>query len=379
LIQPAQDGCCLKKGLFAISYWLIVKKEYNLFKSISLSRITINCHFGVERSFRKRIWQSGLKEARPEYKMEKAIAITGATGFIGSALTKRLASNGRRVQALIRPESIHKKPCGEPVKWIQGDLDDVDSLRKLVSGADRVVHCAGTVRGADSQQFRRANVDGVSRLVKVIGEQQLSPRFLLISSLTAREPQLSDYAASKHQGERALMDSAGNMQWTVYRPCAVYGPGEREMMPVLRWMAKGLAPLFGSGNGRFSMIYIADLADAIEHWLHRPGGHRRTFELHDGKPAGYSWLDVINTISSLRGSPVVRLKIPVSIVNVAAALNIALSRVFGYAPMLTPGKVRELSHADWSADNADISEITGWSPKVQLAEGLQRTLGYNRN
>lgn len=311
--------------------------------------------------------------------MEKVIAITGATGFIGGALINRLAPGGRPIQALIRPQSIHKKPGEGTVKWIQGNLNDVDSLKQLVNGSDVVVHCAGVVRGATPEHFNRVNVDGVAHLARVVTRQQPTPRFLLISSLAAREPQLSAYAASKQQGEQVLMDAAENVEWSVYRPCAVYGPGDREVMPVLRWMAKGVAPLPGSANGRFSLIYIADLADAIVRWIDYPGGHRRTFELHDGKPAGYTWHDIINTISGLRGAPPVSLKIPVRMLKLAAILNIALARTFGYAPMLTPGKLRELRHSDWSADNTAISETTGWSPKITLAEGLRLTLGGSHN
>ena len=280
---------------------------------------------------------------------------------------------------MIRPESNHKKPGAGAVKWIQGDLDNAASLRQLIRGAGAVVHCAGVVRGATAEQFTRVNTDGVSRLVRAVREQRPIPRFLLISSLAAREPQLSDYAASKYQGEQALMEFAGDMAWTVYRPSAVYGPGEREIMPVLRWMARGVAPLPGSGDGRFSMIYIEDLADAIVKWLDCPFGHQSTFELHDGKPAGYSWQEIINTMARLRGGPVVRLKVPIAVLSVIAALNVATARVFGYAPMLSPGKVRELSHSDWSVDNSDICETAGWSPKIGLAEGLRRTLGWDQN
>lgn len=309
--------------------------------------------------------------------MAGTIAITGATGFIGGALIKRLVSTGRQIQALVRPASVHKQPGDGAVQWIQGDLDDLDSLRNLVRGADVVIHCAGVVRGATREQFNRVNVDGVARLVQVASQQQPLPRFLLISSLAAREPQLSAYAASKQQGERALMDTSGNMEWTIFRPTAVYGPGDRELMPILRWMAKGVAPLLGSGKGRYSFIYIADLADAIVRWLDCGRCQRSTYELHDGNPAGYSWHDVIDTVASLRGTPVVRLRIPLTMVKLAAALNIAFARAVGYAPMLTPGKVRELSHADWSVDNAAICENTGWSPKIELTEGLRRMLGLD--
>jgi nucleoside-diphosphate-sugar epimerase len=84
-------------------------------------------------------------------------------------------------------------------------------------------------------------------------------------------------------------------------------------------------------------------------------------------------------IAGLRGAPVVRLRIPVSMVKLAAALNIAFARAVGYAPMLTPGKVRELTHTDWTVDNAAICQDIGWSPKIKLAEGLRRTLGLNHN
>lgn len=311
--------------------------------------------------------------------MADVIAITGATGFIGGAIINRLAGGSKKIQALVRPESIHKKPDAGAVKWIHGDLDDADSLKQLVRGADAIVHCAGIVRGATAEQFTRVNTDGVARLVGAAREQRPIPRFLLISSQTAREPQLSDYAASKHLAEQALMETAGDMGWTIYRPPIVYGPGDREMMPILRWIARGFAPLPGSGDRRYSMIYVEDLADAIVQWLDCPFGHHSTFELNDGNPAGYSWHEVINTMVGLRGAPVVRLKIPITALKVIAALNLATASVFGYAPMLTPGKVREINHSDWSTDSTDISETAGWSPRIGLAEGLRRTLGWNRN
>jgi len=309
--------------------------------------------------------------------MSRTIALTGATGFIGRALIKRLASSGRQIQALIRLESIHKQPIDGAVKWIQGDLEDVDSLNQLVHGADVIVNCAGAVRGATQEHFNRINVDGVARLAQVAIKQQQPPRFLLMSSLAAREPQLSAYAASKQQGERVLMEASGKIDWAVFRPSAVYGPGEREMMPVLRWMAKGVAPLLGSGNGRFPLLYAEDLAEAVIQWLDRGRDQRLTYELHDGHPAGYSWQEVIQTIARLRGAPVVRINVPLALVKLIAMINLAAARAVGYAPMLTPGKVRELSHSNWTVDNTALCKNTGWSPKIDLAEGLRRTLKLN--
>jgi nucleoside-diphosphate-sugar epimerase len=302
------------------------------------------------------------------------IALTGATGFIGAALARRLAATGRKIQALIRPASIHKRPAEHAIRWIEGDLEDMASLRRLVEGVDTVIHCAGTVRGATREQFNRVNAEGLSRMVHATVNQHPTPRFLLLSSLAAREPHLSNYAASKRQGETVLAKNSDQLSWTIYRPCAVYGPGDREMLPVFRWMAKGIAPVLGDGSSRFSLLYVNDLVEAVVQWLDCNCCQSGTYELHDGHPGGYSWHDVIDTVRQLRAKYIVRLKIPLVLVRLAAALNLFAAKTFGYAPMLTPGKVRELYHADWICDNKALHAAIEWSPRTLLPEGLQQTL-----
>jgi nucleoside-diphosphate-sugar epimerase len=310
--------------------------------------------------------------------MIDTIAITGATGFVGAVLTRRLAAAGRKIRALIRPTSNHKRPVDIDVKWIEGDLGDSESLRRLVHGADAVVHCAGAVRGATRPQFNRVNVDGTACLVKSAVEQHPTPSFLLISSLAARESHLSPYAASKRAGENVLVEKSDKLFWTVLRPSAIYGPGDRELMPVFHWMKKGIAPILGSGNNRFSLLYVEDLAEAIVKWLDRKSNPACTYELHDGQPGGYSWRDVIDTVTRLRQEKsVVAIRIPLVVARLFAILNLIGARAIGYAPMLTPGKVRELRHTNWVCDNTAFNAATGWTPKILLAEGLQRTLRWN--
>jgi nucleoside-diphosphate-sugar epimerase len=144
-------------------------------------------------------------------------------------------------------------------------------------------------------------------------------------------------------------------------------------------MANGVAPVLGSGNGRFSLIFVQDLADAVISWLEQDCCHSGTFELHDGHPDGYSWHDVIDTFRRLRSKAVIRLKIPLILVKMVARVNLLAGRILGYDPMLTPGKVRELSHPDWVCDNAALSSANGWSPLVLLPEGLKRTLNRDGN
>jgi nucleoside-diphosphate-sugar epimerase len=306
--------------------------------------------------------------------MSRTIALTGATGFIGGVLARRLETIGWQIRALIRPASLGARYTGTATQWIEGDLEDLDSLRRLVSGVYAVVHCAGAVRGASQAQFDDVNVDGVARLVQASSKQHRVPRFLLISSLAAREPHLSPYAASKRQGEDTLAATANDMNWAVLRPPAVYGPGDKELLPLFRWIGRGIAPILGSRSARFSLLYVEDLAEAVVQWLNSETNERRAFELHDGHPNGYAWHDVVDTVARLYDRHVIRIQVPVVILRLLAGLNLGAAQIFGYAPMLTPGKVRELSHSNWVCDNDALTRETGWAPRVSLVEGLQRTL-----
>jgi nucleoside-diphosphate-sugar epimerase len=306
--------------------------------------------------------------------MDLTVALTGATGFIGNRVARRLVASGCKLQALTRATSDRSRLSGFNIQWVEGALEDVDSLRRLVRGVDTVVHCAGAVRGATQAHFDRMNVDGVARLVRAAAEQHPLPRFLLISSLAAREPGLSYYAASKRQAEIVLAGQTGSMPWAALRPPAVYGPGDREMLPLFRWMARGVSPVVGPDSSRVSLLYVDDLAEAVIKWLQNENCSQAVFELHDGRPDGYSWQDVIDTIKHLTGKHVRSLRVPLAVLKTVSSLNLSAARIFGYAPMFTPGKLRELRHPDWVCDNTAFTRETGWTPQVLLEEGLRRTL-----
>lgn len=309
--------------------------------------------------------------------MRGVIALTGATGFIGSVIARKLVEEGWCVRALIRPPSSSARLAGTTVQWVQGTFEDLDSLERLVGDADVVVHCAGAVRGITEADFYQANVEAVARLAHLASSRNPAPRFLLISSLAAREPNLSPYAASKRMGEIALTKVGDRLTWTALRPPAVYGPGDREMLPLLRLMLRGIAPVVGGNDARFSMLYVDDLAEAVVKWLASDSRENRVFELDDGHPSGYSWREVVETVERLRGKGVVRVRVPGPVLNLAARLNTLAASVIGYRPMLTLGKVRELRHPDWVCDNSIYCRVANWAPTVRLEEGLRYTLGLS--
>jgi len=309
--------------------------------------------------------------------MSGTIALTGATGFIGGALIEHLLAGGWRVRALARTRSAHMLPELPGLETVIGSLQDSESLNRLLQGACAVVHCAGAVRGVTAAEFNAVNVDGVKRLVRAALAQATGPRFLLISSLAARAPQLSHYASSKRQGEHVLASMAEDMEWIALRPPAVYGPGDREMLPLFQWMGRGIAPILGEPDSRVSLLYVEDLCTAVTSWL--DGGHcgRGVYEMNDTQPGGYSWDEIIARVSTLRSRHIIGVPLPALLLKSLAAINVSTARLMGYAPMLTPGKVRELRHPDWVSDNTALTAAIDWQPRFSLEEGLRRTMGWD--
>ena len=303
-------------------------------------------------------------------KKNKIVALTGATGFIGTALIKQLQQAGWQVKALYRAKPGRSHISSQNLTWVAGELSDLPSLNSLMANTDAVIHCAGAVRGVTQADFDLINEIGARHVAEVAAAQNKPPRLLLISSLAARVPELSHYAGSKMRGELAIKNSS--LRWTIFRPPAVYGPGDRELQPLFQSMAKGLAPLPAGANGRFSIIHVDDLAAAMVHCLGQDAGDGKTFELDDGHSGGYDWPSVIKIAQAVLrdGGRIRRLPIPIGLLKLVAWTNFYAAQLLRYAPMLTPGKIREITHSDWLCDNTDITRITGWQPTCELAQGL---------
>jgi len=303
------------------------------------------------------------------------VALTGATGFIGERLARRLVAEGHKVVALTRKQSprLHAS-----VQQITGSLHDDQALSRLLLNADAVMHLAGAVRGSTSRDFDVPNVEGTARLLSRCKAQAAGIPVLFFSSLAAREPMLSHYSASKRQAEE-LFEKRTDGPWLALRPPAVYGPGDKEMLPVFRFMARtGLAPCAGRRSDRLSLIFVEDLVDAALAWLNRCRDIRAICSLHDGQEAGYDWPRLADIVGALCGRRIRVWELPGTILDMAATANRATSRLRGHAPMLTPEKLRELRHPDWVCDNRQISELLGWQPATALKEGLVATPGWRK-
>ncbi len=300
--------------------------------------------------------------------MKGMVAVTGGTGFIGRHIVRDLLSRGFSVRALTRTP---RRPAQEGVTWIQGSLDDREALTELLSGADYVVHCAGQVRGHTEETFTHCNVTGSLRLMQIARQMGRCKRFLFISSLAARHPELSWYANSKYVAEQRLIEmAASHIALGIFRPTAVYGPGDKELKPLFNWLLRGLLPQLGTSETHLSFLHVSDLAQAVSQWLLTEKPHADCFELCDGLAGGYSWQRLQEIGARVRNGKVRLVPVPLPLLKRIADISVLVNRLTRKEPMLTHSKLRELTHPDWSASNQILSESIDWFPKISLEYAL---------
>jgi len=135
---------------------------------------------------------------------------------------------------------------------------------------------------------------------------------------------------------------------------------------------RGLIFRAGPENQRLSLLYVDDLAEAVIAWLEGwPKCDRQTYSIDDGHKGGYDWPAIARASGRKRFRII---GIPRPLLAGIAAINSFLSGMIGYAPMLTPGKIRELTQTDWLCDNTAFSQATGWQPQTDLVSGMARSL-----
>jgi len=309
--------------------------------------------------------------------MTRVVAVTGATGFVGSHIVGHLARAGWQVRILTRRLPVSAHYGGASVEAVIGALEDRRAVARLVGDADAIVHAAGRIKARSHAEFFAANATGTRLLVEAAIAAGRRPRFLLISSLAARQPQISDYAASKLAGEAELTRLDGELRWSILRPPAVYGPGDRETLKFFRTLKLGIALLPPARDARLSLMHVGDLAGAATAALGSGTIDSRTFEIDDGH-GGYSWDDLVRTAARHLDVRPLRLRLPGVLLTAFAHANAAIHSMTAATAMLTPGKAREFLHRDWTSRDATLTAATNWQPTIDLDEGLAETIAWYR-
>lgn len=296
------------------------------------------------------------------------LAVTGATGFVGQALLDVLTKRKVAVRALARTVPRGAHPL---IEWVPGSLSDPAALAQLVSGVEAVIHIAGLTTSHNPADLDAANACGTLALVEAARAAGV-PRFVFVSSLAAREPELSAYGASKAKAERIV--AASGLDWTTVRPPAVYGPRDKDMLDLFRAARWGVVPM--PPPGRTSLIHVHDLAELLLALV--PGGEgvsHMVFEPDDGREGGWSHRELARTIGWATGH---RPWVPhLSAVMLARASRLD-RQLRGDKAKLTADRVSYMIHPDWVCDPARAVPAAVWAPRVPSRAGLKATARWYR-
>lgn len=291
------------------------------------------------------------------------LAITGATGFVGSAVLTAALADGHNVRALARSGQAVRAG----VEWLPGDLSDTAALDALVTGVDAVIHVAGLTNTPDPAGFDAANVTGTANVLAAMKAAGVR-RLVFVSSLASRMPALSAYGASKARAE-TLVEASG-LDWTIVRPPGVYGPRDGDYLEMFRTAKWGFVPL--PPGGASSIMHADDLAKLLVTLTGNAASTRKQiYEPDDGREGGWSHQELAQAIGQAVGRrSIFAPHLPRAVLRVAAAAD---RLIRGDRAKLTADRVGYMCHPNW-VSRSDRRVPPGiWQPGIAGPEGLKAT------
>ncbi|MFO7865526.1 MAG: NAD-dependent epimerase/dehydratase family protein [Candidatus Aminicenantes bacterium] len=315
--------------------------------------------------------------------------VTGATGYVGAALVKRLAGSGRTVHALYRSISKTEQLKHPRIRWHQGELLDSSSLEKAMSGCRYVFH-TGAQTGIwcqNGDSFFQINVRGTKNILDCaysLGVEKVvvtstagvfGPSDIPVDESSGFASRFfTEYEKTKAAADRlALQYAREKMNIVIVHPTRIYGPGPLGQSNSITRLVK----LYMEGKWRFlpvnrlsrgNYVYIGDVVEG--HILALEKGLPGESYILGGENISYQ--NFFRTLKTVSGKNHYLLRLPARGVLGFSCFLLFLADIFKIPPPVTPGMVRKLN-ADWMISSRKAEKKLGYCP-ASLAEGLQKTV-----
>lgn len=297
------------------------------------------------------------------------VLVTGATGFVGSHLVKRMRLEGQKVRAVVRTPAKAQALKDLGVEVVPGDIDDRASLEAAAQGCDRVIHLVGIIQEGRGFTFRSVHVEGTRNVLDAAKKAGVR-HFIYQSALGTREGAKSEYHRTKYEAEKLV--KASGIPYTILRPSLIYGPGDLFTIRLAEMIKLSpVLPVIGTGRSKIQPIYIEDVASCIVKLLTGSQHAGKTYEI--GGPEELTYEEVTKAIAKALGvnRPVVHM--PLFFMRTMARV---VEAVLPKAPVTTDQLI--MLQEDNVCDMRDIREVFGIEP-VQFREGLEKFLGKKEN
>lgn len=320
------------------------------------------------------------------------ILITGASGFIGSFIVEEALRRGWETWAAVRRSSSRQFLQDERIHFIELNLSNEQQLTEQLRGHefDYVVHAAGVTKCIDRSDFRRINTEGTQHLVRaLIALGMPLRRFVFVSSLSVfgaiREQQPYEeiretdtpqpntaYGRSKLEAEQWL--EGVNIPYVILRPTGVYGPRERDYFLMAKSIKQHSDFAVGYKRQDITFVYVDDVVQAVFLACEK-GQTGRKYFLSDGQV--YQSTTFSDLIREELGHPWwIRITAPIWVLRVVTFFGDLIGRMTGKISALNNDKYHILRQRNWRCDIEPARRELGYEPRVQLAEGVRRTIRW---
>lgn len=297
-------------------------------------------------------------------KEQKAICITGCTGFVGRHIAHELCARGIRVRCLIRSTSDMTPLSGLDIEACQGDITDIASLEKALNNIETVVHLVAIIRQTGNATFEKINLGGTINLLNAAKEAGVK-KIIYMSNMGAVPDQRFPLFYTKWRSEEEVRNSG--ISFTIMRPSVIFGRGDGFISVLASIIRKTpLVPVIGSGKTRFQPIFAEDVASCVARAVEGESTVNRVIPL--GGPEYLTYEEITNLIIDRLKLRRLKLHIPVPLMHLASWAGEKL----GLGLPVTPAQIAMLSR-----DNIDsldtVEKIFGFKP-VPLRERIDSIL-----
>ena len=319
------------------------------------------------------------------------IVVTGATGFLGSALTIRLLEQRQDVRILVRDEQKARQQFGDAVTIVRGEITEAQQVQEAVDGATVVYHLVGRLYhpSVSTELYHETHVEGTRILLNACkGQSQLQS--VVHCSTTGvfgvtgnRKPAGEDapfaptnpYEATKLEGELLAMSAYKEygLPVSVIRPGLVYGPGDLHLLGFFSSIKKGLPCLIDGGRALIHPVHIDDMTDAFLLSAQRREAIGRSYNIAGDRPVSFKVLST--AIAHALGRELPRGNIPLSFANLASDIFSFIPGFQGESAPLTRSRVKFLTNSRTYSIKRAQAEL-GYAPKVALDEGMRETAAW---
>lgn len=313
------------------------------------------------------------------------VLVTGATGFTGANLTRKLIDMGLDVVAIARPTSNLSQFQGMPITWFKGDVADENLINTAMDGVSYVFHMVTPFREAKAPdvQFYNVHVLSTQLLAKAALRQPNFHRFVHVSTIgihghiadppadeTYRTEPGDIYQQTKLEGEIWLKEfgESTGLPASIVRPAGIYGPGDKRLFKIYKWAYKGRMPLIGDGGNLLHFIHVDDLTDFFLVAATHPKAVGETFIC--GSEKAMRFKDMVTLIEGCYGTKVRYFKVPKNIAFLVGDVLEGICRPFGVEPPIYRRRLAFYTK-DRSFNTSKMREVLGFSTKHSDEAGLK--------